>query len=356
MFRLRRVCLLGIVLALGWPAVASADGERAVSFRNEVMAVLSRAGCNQGACHGNLNGKGGFKLSLRGQDPDLRLRRPHPRHAGPAHRPPPARRQPAPAQGDRPRAARGRPALRRRQPRVRHPAAAGSPQGLRPTPPGTPTLDAAGGDAAPRRSCVEPADASHRPRRRCLRRRHAQRRDRPGGLRVVQPEVDGRRDGRGPQRRARRDDHPGPLPRPAGDGAARLRAGPARLRLERAARRQLHRRRTSSPSCRSCACNPSDLCTDSEFLRRAYLDLLGLLPTPDETRALPRRHAAGQAGRLIDALLERPEFADFWALQVVRPAAQRGEGARPQGRAGVPRLDSPGASPRTSRSTSSPAN
>lgn len=34
------------------------------------MAVLARSGCNQGACHGNLNGKGGFKLSLRGQDPD----------------------------------------------------------------------------------------------------------------------------------------------------------------------------------------------------------------------------------------------------------------------------------------------
>ena len=47
-----------------------ADGEP-VSFRNDVMAVLSRAGCNMGACHGNLNGRGGFKLSLRGQDPDL---------------------------------------------------------------------------------------------------------------------------------------------------------------------------------------------------------------------------------------------------------------------------------------------
>jgi hypothetical protein len=40
-----------------------------VSFRNEVMAVLSKGGCNQGACHGNQNGKNGFKLSLRGEDP-----------------------------------------------------------------------------------------------------------------------------------------------------------------------------------------------------------------------------------------------------------------------------------------------
>src|SRR5213592_3127946 len=41
-----------------------------VSFRNDVMAVLAKAGCNAGTCHGNKNGKGGFKLSLRGQDPN----------------------------------------------------------------------------------------------------------------------------------------------------------------------------------------------------------------------------------------------------------------------------------------------
>lgn len=40
------------------------------SFRHHVMAVLSRAGCNMGTCHGNANGKGGLKLSLRGQDAD----------------------------------------------------------------------------------------------------------------------------------------------------------------------------------------------------------------------------------------------------------------------------------------------
>src|SRR6266581_39594 len=44
-----------------------------VSFRNDVMAILSKAGCNQGACHGNQNGKNGFKLSLRGEDPAFDL-------------------------------------------------------------------------------------------------------------------------------------------------------------------------------------------------------------------------------------------------------------------------------------------
>src|SRR5437762_10982505 len=49
------------------------SGARAdkVTFRNDVMAVLSKAGCNQGTCHGNQNGKNGFKLSLRGEDPEF---------------------------------------------------------------------------------------------------------------------------------------------------------------------------------------------------------------------------------------------------------------------------------------------
>src|SRR5262245_1014735 len=60
--------LPALSLALPSPATAAP-----VSFRNEVMAVLSRAGCNMGACHRNLHGKGGSKLSLRGQAPDVDL-------------------------------------------------------------------------------------------------------------------------------------------------------------------------------------------------------------------------------------------------------------------------------------------
>ena len=41
-----------------------------VSFRNQVIPVLTKMSCNQGACHGALAGKNGFKLSLRGYDPD----------------------------------------------------------------------------------------------------------------------------------------------------------------------------------------------------------------------------------------------------------------------------------------------
>src|SRR5947207_5343547 len=52
-----------------WLLLAAPLLARAATFERDVMAVLSKAGCNLGACHGNLNGKGGFKLSLRGDDP-----------------------------------------------------------------------------------------------------------------------------------------------------------------------------------------------------------------------------------------------------------------------------------------------
>lgn len=40
------------------------------SFRNHVQSIMSKAGCNSGACHGAAAGKNGFKLSLRGYDPE----------------------------------------------------------------------------------------------------------------------------------------------------------------------------------------------------------------------------------------------------------------------------------------------
>jgi len=64
---------LGLVTCLAlcvWcPLATSSRADQPVSFRTDIMALLSKAGCNAGACHGNANGKGGFKLSLRGQDP-----------------------------------------------------------------------------------------------------------------------------------------------------------------------------------------------------------------------------------------------------------------------------------------------
>lgn len=59
----------------------------------------------------------------------------------------------------------------------------------------------------------------------------------------------------------------------------------------------------------------SELCTDSDFLRRAYLDVIGTLPKPDETQRFLADQRPDRRSRLIDELLIRPEYADYWALK-----------------------------------------
>src|SRR5262249_45532940 len=60
---------------------------------------------------------------------------------------------------------------------------------------------------------------------------------------------------------------------------------------------------------------PSGLSTDAEFVRRAYLDVCGILPTAEEIRDFLAGTGTDRRARLIDALLERPEYADFWTLK-----------------------------------------
>lgn len=60
---------------------------------------------------------------------------------------------------------------------------------------------------------------------------------------------------------------------------------------------------------------PSDVCSDEVFLRRVYLDLIGLLPTLTERQAFLDDRSANKRARLIDALLERDEFLDLWVMK-----------------------------------------
>jgi hypothetical protein len=58
---------------------------------------------------------------------------------------------------------------------------------------------------------------------------------------------------------------------------------------------------------------PSAGCTDEEFLRRAFLDTIGTLPTAAEAAAFLNDKAADKRAKLVDVLFARPEFVDYWA-------------------------------------------
>jgi hypothetical protein len=60
---------------------------------------------------------------------------------------------------------------------------------------------------------------------------------------------------------------------------------------------------------------PADVCDDATFLRRIYLDLIGTLPTLEETQAFLSDTRADRRIQLVDSLLTRPEFNDHWALK-----------------------------------------
>jgi hypothetical protein len=60
---------------------------------------------------------------------------------------------------------------------------------------------------------------------------------------------------------------------------------------------------------------PAPLSDDYEFVRRVHGDLIGTLPTPDEVRAFVADSSADKRARLIDALLARPEYADYWSVK-----------------------------------------
>ena len=253
------------------------------------MPLLSKLGCNAGGCHGKASGQNGFKLSLFGFDPDVRLRGDR-------------QRGPRPAASSRPRRSRVLFLLKGDRPAFRTAAARGS----------KPDSDRLSGAAAvdrrparrrrPRtrrrsRSCsVVPADRVLQARRRRSNSPSLAeysdgcdpRRDPPGGVRQ-QPRRGRRVDADGlvtAARAERRSGDHGPL-----HGAGR------RVPGDRAARR---RRSTAIPDFQPLnyvdelvaaeveEARPAAVArraTTPTFLRRVTVDLCGRLPTVDEARA-----------------------------------------------------------------------
>ena len=297
-----------LVPLLVLPAAAVEDA----SYRTEVVAILSKAGCNTGPCHGNASGKGGFKLSLRGEDPE--------RDYGILTREMFGRRidLAEPAQSL---------LLLKPTTQVAHEGglrfAIGSPEyeTLRRWIAGGALDDA---PTAPKTAglVVEPeAPLIYEPTNSVqlyitARFADGTRRDvtrlavyeladtvaqvtpsgavtmaRPGETTVIVRYLDQQRPVRitmVPQR------GPAVVGRVARNNFVdeQLFAKMERLRI-----------------------TPSRLCEDSEFLRRAYLDLLGLLPTATEARAFVADKSEKKREDLVSHLLNRPEFADFWALK-----------------------------------------
>ncbi len=289
------------------------DQPRPISYRHDVRAVLTKAGCNMGACHGNLNGKGGFKLSLRGDDPafdhdsltrDLLGRRID-------------RVQPDQS-------------LILLKPTGRLPHEGGLRFTMR-----TPEASILegwieAGCADDRPEVPELSDLMVYPADR-LNTAPALRQQ----LSVIATFADGSI--RDVTRLATFDvDDPAVVEvSPAGlvqrsrpgesvivvrylDQQAVSRLGflhdrpklgwsgpPPRTSLDRAVFSKLEALRIEA----------SPTANDHVFLRRAYLDAIGILPSPEESRQFLDDDDPEKRTKLIDQLLERPEFADYWSLK-----------------------------------------
>ena len=305
--RFSRLCFAAFL------AISCSAHAAALSFRNDVMAAISKAGCNLGTCHGNATGKGGFKLSLRGQDIDYDFKA--------LTRDVSGRRvnvfapelslmlmkstnQLAHEGGKRIDAKGWEYQV------LRDWIAAGMPR-------------AGKDDVTVKKLDVTPL---------------VQIMDEPQSqvqLKAVITLSDGtQRDVT--ERAVYEPLQNGLIEVSRGGLVKRLKFGepsvlvrylnhsvPVRLIFLRASPGFVW----AAPRCdnyvdthvfsklRTLRVNPSNVCSDEVFIRRASLDLLGIAPSADEARAFSQDKAGDKRMRLIDKLLVRQEFADFWALK-----------------------------------------
>ena len=77
--------------------------------------------------------------------------------------------------------------------------------------------------------------------------------------------------------------------------------------------------------------SPSEPCADAEFVRRVYLDVIGILPAPAEAKAFIDDASPDKRAKLIDGLLGRTEFYDFWTLKFADVLRLNGRLIQPKG-------------------------
>ena len=69
------------------------------------------------------------------------------------------------------------------------------------------------------------------------------------------------------------------------------------------------------PALRARGIEPANLCSDQVFIRRVYLDVIGTLPQPQEVRQFVREQSRNKRTALINRLMDREEFSDYWAMK-----------------------------------------
>jgi hypothetical protein len=76
---------------------------------------------------------------------------------------------------------------------------------------------------------------------------------------------------------------------------------------------------------------PAEDCTDEEFIRRVYLDAIGVLPKPAEVREFLNDKSPDRRTKAIDGLLARSEFYDYWTLKLADVLRSNGRLIQPKG-------------------------
>ncbi|HKB37595.1 MAG TPA: DUF1549 domain-containing protein, partial [Gemmataceae bacterium] len=312
--RVRLLPAVWLSLALVVPAGSACAAEpdlAEVRFTRDVVPALTKAGCNSGACHGSFQGRGGFRLSLLGFDPqadfdalarEARGRRVFP--ALPEHSLVLLKPTGAVAHGGGKRLDKDSPAYRV----LRAWIARGLP---------APAED----DPVVVRLEVTPRKAVLQSGKEAVLRVRAVWSD--GRSRDVTPWAlyESNKDpvaDVGPTGvvTARQPGCASVMVRYQGQGAA----VPVTVPFPGAAESSEMPRHNFiddhiAAAWREGGLAPAPPCSDAEFVRRVHLDLTGTLPTPEEVRRFLASRDPARRTKLIDELLERPEYVDYWSLK-----------------------------------------
>jgi hypothetical protein len=307
----QRICIMPAATLLA-ASLSGADAAE-ISYTNDVQAVIAKAGCNLGNCHGNATGKGGFKMSLRGSDLDYdfaaltqdvngrRLNFFEPAQSLLLQK---ATQAIAHEGGKRFDAQSWEYAVLRDW----------IAQGAKRKSDGEPTLQKL--EVTPRdQILVEPAAdaqikavATFSDGSQVDVTKFAVYEPAEVGLVKISKEghIQKLKDGE-PTVIVRYLDKQQPV---------RLAFVPARPDFAWQPTRQNNFiDRHVFAKLKSLRMNPSGLCSDEVFVRRAYLDLCGIIPTADEAKAFVAGKSASKRDELIEKLLASQGFADFWALK-----------------------------------------